>query len=109
MRNLLIVTAALAVAACANRAEDEVGAAPDQGDTTAVTQVVDTTRLGPPGTGGRPGDATITLDSIAGDSAQVGSGDATQDSSLVGQDNSAPGGTGTGADSTVWEDSTQAQ
>jgi hypothetical protein len=55
--------------ACHNRAEDEVGAAPDQGDTTAVTHAIDSTRTGPPGVGGRPGNATVTPDSVGADSA----------------------------------------
>ena len=70
MSKLLILAAMAAVSvACANRAEDDVGAAPDQGDTTAVTHVIDSTRTGPPGVGGRPGDATITPDSVGVDSA----------------------------------------
>jgi hypothetical protein len=70
MRKLLILAAVAAVSsACHNRSEDEVGAAPDQGDTTAVTHVIDSTRTGPPGTGGRPGNATVTEDSVGVDSA----------------------------------------
>lgn len=71
MNKVLILAAMAAVSlACHNRAEDEeVGAAPDQGDTTAVTHVIDSTRTGPPGVGGRPGDATITADSVGVDSA----------------------------------------
>jgi hypothetical protein len=37
MRYLLMLAAAASLAACHSRSEDEVGAAPDQGDTTAVT------------------------------------------------------------------------
>jgi hypothetical protein len=71
MSKMLILAAMAAVSlACANRAEDtEVGAAPDQGDTTAVTHAIDSTRTGPPGVGGRPGDATVTPDSAGVDSA----------------------------------------
>jgi hypothetical protein len=70
MSKVLILAAMAAVSlACHNRAEDEVGAAPDQGDTTAVTHAIDSTRTGPPGVGGRPGDATITPDSAGVDSA----------------------------------------
>lgn len=70
MSKMLIFAAMAAVSlACHNRAEDEVGAAPDQGDTTAVTHAIDSTRTGPPGVGGRPGDATITPDSVGVDSA----------------------------------------
>jgi hypothetical protein len=72
MRKLLILAAAAAVsAACHNRNQDEVGAAPDRGDTTAVTHAIDSTRTGPPGVGGRPGNATITPDSVGVDSANV--------------------------------------
>jgi hypothetical protein len=70
MNKVLILAAMAAVSlACHNRAEDEVGAAPDQGDTTAVTHAIDSTRTGPPGVGGRPGDATVTPDSVGVDSA----------------------------------------
>ena len=76
MRKLLILAAVAAVsAACHNRSEDEVGAAPDQGDTTAVTQV-DTTAVTQgskqphrsSGRRGRPGNATVTGDSVGVDS-----------------------------------------
>jgi hypothetical protein len=69
--NKVSILAAMAVVslACHNRSEDEVGAAPDQGDTTAVTHAIDSTRTGPPGVGGRPGDATVTPDSVGVDSA----------------------------------------
>lgn len=70
MGKMLILAAVAAVSlACANRSEEEVGAAPDQGDTTAVTHVIDSTRTGPPGVGGRPGNATVTADSVGADSA----------------------------------------
>ena len=36
MKYLLMLAAAASLAACHNRGEDEVGAAPEQGDTTAV-------------------------------------------------------------------------
>jgi|SRR5215210_449430 len=70
MSKVFILAAMAAVSlACHNRSEDEVGAAPDQGDTTAVTHAIDSTRTGPPGVGGRPGDATVTPDSVGVDSA----------------------------------------
>ncbi len=70
MNTVLLLAAMAGVSlACHNRAEDEVGAAPDQGDTTAVTHAIDSTRTGPPGVGGRPGDATVTPDSVGVDSA----------------------------------------
>ena len=46
MRKLLILAAVAAVsAACHNRSQDEVGAAPDRGDTTAVA--TDSTKVAP--------------------------------------------------------------
>lgn len=70
MTKVLMLAAIAAVSlACHNRAEDDVGAAPDQGDTTAVTHAIDSTRTGPPGVGGRPGNATVTPDSVGADSA----------------------------------------
>jgi hypothetical protein len=44
MRYLLMLAAAASLAACHNRSEDEVGAAPNRGDTTAVT-VTDSTKV----------------------------------------------------------------
>jgi len=87
MRKLLFLVAAAALsAACHNRSEDEVGAAPDQGqtDTTGVTHAIDSTRTGPPGMQGRPGNATLTPDSVGVDSAAAQGGDTT-----TGQDTSA--------------------
>ena len=54
MRKLLIIAAVAAVsAACHNRSQDEVGAAPDRGDTTAVA--TDSTKVAPTdSTMGRP-------------------------------------------------------
>ena len=55
MRYLLTLAAAASLAACHNRSEDEVGAAPDRGDTTAVT-ATDTTAVPTDSTmGQRPG------------------------------------------------------
>src|SRR4051794_30910518 len=108
MRNLLMLAAAAALAAaCHNRSEDEVGAAPDQGrtDTTAVTHEIDSTRTGPPGVGGRPGNATVTPDSVGLDStATRGAMDSTsmgQDTSMTSmpQDTLGPRDTGTDSSS----------
>jgi hypothetical protein len=86
MRKLFFLVAAAALsAACHNRSDEEVGAAPDQGstDTTAVTHAIDSTRTGPPGVGGRPGNATITPDSVGIDSAAT---QGATDSTSMGQD-----------------------
>jgi hypothetical protein len=86
MRKLFFLVAAAALsAACHNRSDEEVGAAPDQGstDTTAVTHAIDSTRTGPPGVGGRPGNATITPDSVGVDSAAT---QGAMDSTSMGQD-----------------------
>ena len=42
MKTLWILAAAAMFAACAKSSDEEVGAAPDRGDTTAVTTEVDT-------------------------------------------------------------------
>ena len=69
---LLAVAGSLAgVAACHNRSDDQAGAAPDRGDTTAVTRQIDPERTGPPGTGGRPSGHEILPDSTAVDSTGV--------------------------------------
>ena len=88
MRKLLFLVAAAALsAACHNRSDEEVGAAPDQGqtDTTGVTHAIDSTRTGPPGMQGRPGNATVTADSVGVDSAAVQGADTTmgQDTSMT--------------------------
>jgi hypothetical protein len=109
MRKLLFLVAAAALsAACHNRSDEEVGAAPDQGrtDTTAVTHAIDSTRTGPPGVGGRPGNATVTADSVGADSANTqGATDTTsmgQDSSMSStpQDTLGPRTPNTGTDTT---------
>lgn len=59
MRHLLTLAAAASLlAACHNRSEDQVGAAPDRGDTTAVA--TDTTKVAPTDTtmGQLPADTT---------------------------------------------------
>jgi hypothetical protein len=86
MRKMFFLVAAAALsAACHNRSDEEVGAAPDQGstDTTAVTHAIDSTRTGPPGVGGRPGNATVTPDSVGIDSAAT---QGATDSTSMGQD-----------------------
>lgn len=86
MRKLLMLAVvAVLSAACHSRSEEEVGAAPDEGqtDTTAVTHQIDSTRTGPPGVGGRPGNATVTADSVGVDSAATGG---VTDTTSMGQD-----------------------
>ena len=94
MRKLLFLVAATALSvACHSRSDEEVGAAPDEGttgDTTAVTHAIDSTRTGPPGVGGRPGDATVTPDSLRVDTTatQGGIDTTAQDTTTMGQDTS---------------------
>ena len=78
MRKLLMLALVAGfTAACHNRPEEEVGAAPEQteadpaADTAGVTHAIDSTRTGPPGVAGRPGEGTVTLDSVGVDSATV--------------------------------------
>ena len=85
MRKMLILAAVATLsAACHNRNEEQTGAAPDRGDTTAVTHAIDSTRTGPPGVAGRPGNATVTPDSVGLDSTaaqqNAGAGDTTRTS-----------------------------
>lgn len=82
MKRLIILAVAASLAGCHSANNEAVGAAPDRGDTTATptTKVVDPHRTGPPGTQGRPGGATINVDSVS------------QDTSAVQVDTAAPGG-----------------
>lgn len=52
MKHIWMLAAAATLAACAGRGEDEMGAAPDRGDTTAVTTGADTTQWDTTNTGG---------------------------------------------------------
>jgi hypothetical protein len=109
MRKMLILAAAAAIsAACHNRNEEQTGAAPSQGDTTAVTHAIDSTRTGPPGVAGRPGNATVTPDSVGIDSATVqqnpGAGDSTVTSTP--QDTLGPRDTGAGMGDSTRTDTT---
>lgn len=71
MRHAYLLAAGVLLAACAGRSEDETAAAPAPDDTTGVTHVIDSTRTGPPGTGGRHGAATVTPDSVLDDTTGV--------------------------------------
>jgi hypothetical protein len=72
MRYVWMLAAAASLAACHNRGQDEVGAAPQKGDTTAVT-ASDTTRVMPTDStmGQKPG-ATDTTMVKASDSTSAG-------------------------------------
>jgi hypothetical protein len=61
MKTLWILAAAAMFAACAKSSDEEVGAAPDRGDTTAVTTQVDTA-TGQWDTTGATGDVTQPAD-----------------------------------------------
>jgi hypothetical protein len=61
MKTLWILAAAAMFAACAKSSDEEVGAAPDRGDTTAVTTEVDTA-TGQWDTTGATGDVTQPAD-----------------------------------------------
>ena len=108
MKHAILLAAAVALAACAGRAEDEAAAAPAPDDTTATTHVIDSTRTGPPGVGGRPGDATVTPDSVLDDTTQFvsDSASATGDSPIsTPQDTLGPSVPDTSAqpDTTSWQ------
>ena len=107
MNRLLTLAAAAALAACAGRAEEETGAAPARADTVgsdtaAATHVVNPDETGPPGVGGRPGNATITADSVAALSdtninvqdEQTSDTLPLRDANPARQDTSTPGGPG---------------
>jgi PBP1b-binding outer membrane lipoprotein LpoB len=77
-RILTIAAAAATIAACHSQKEDQVGATPARdtaaaarGDTAAPTHAIDTTRTGPPGEAGRPGNATVNVDSVVRDTTHV--------------------------------------
>ncbi len=71
MNRLVLLAAVASIAACHNRTEDQTGAAPVAGDTTSVTESIDSTRTGPPGTAGRPSGSEYTRDSVPTDTSLV--------------------------------------
>jgi hypothetical protein len=93
MRYLMMLAAAASLAACHNRSQDEVGAAPQKGDTTAVT-ASDSTRATPTDStmGARPSVSDTTMvkasDStsagVRADSAYAPSPSAARDSAAAG-------------------------
>ena len=115
MRNLFILAVAASFAvACAGRTEDEVGAAPDQGDTTAVT-ATDTAAVPTDSTmGQRPGatdTSFVQQDTTAAptgvDSTYTPSGNTPTDTlSQPSGDTTTTTGTDTTSTSGTWSDST---
>ncbi len=115
MKSMWMLAAAVALTACAGRGEDDMGAAPDRGDTTAVTTGADTTQWDTTNTGGvgqtaEPGMIPDTV-GTTGTTEQyptTGTTDTTMDqtggydtdTSTMGQDTSTTGGydTTTGVD-----------
>jgi hypothetical protein len=103
MRYLWMLAAAASLAACHNRGEDEVGAAPQKGDTTAVTSTAKDTSAVPTDStmGQRPGATDTTMvkatDStsarVTADSAYAPSpsGNAPRDTSTMGADSTKAG------------------
>jgi hypothetical protein len=85
MRYLMMLAAAASLAACHNRSQDETGAAPQRGDTTAVT-ASDTTKAVPTdSTMGAQPSATDTSRFKVSDSTSVGAG-VTADSAYAPKD-----------------------
>ena len=101
-RILFLAAAAATIAACHNRNEDQAGPAPSAADTSATTHVIDSTRTGPPGTAGRPGNATVTPDSVGiSDSvARVDTVPTSQSPTSVPQDTLGPRSDSTMSDTT---------
>ena len=110
MRYLLMLAAAASLAACHNRSEDEVGAAPNRGDSTAVT-ATDTTAVPTDSTmGQRPSETDTSFvqqDSTAApsgvDSTYTPSGNTPTDtlSQQSGDSSAAPSDSGVPTDSTT--------
>jgi hypothetical protein len=100
MRYVWMLAAAASLAACHNRGQDEVGAAPERGDTTAVT-ASDTTKAMPTDStmGAQP--STDTTMVKASDSTSAG---VTADSSYA----PSPSGNAPSDTSTMSTDSTKA-
>jgi hypothetical protein len=60
MKSKWMLAAVASLAACAGRGEDDMGAAPDRGDTTAVTTGADTTTMDTLNTGGMAPDTSTS-------------------------------------------------
>ena len=100
---LLLAAAAATIAACHSRTEDQAGPAPNAAnDSTGVVHVIDSTRTGPPGTGGRPPAATVTPDSVGipDSAARADTVSTSPPPTSVPQDTLGPGSDSTLTDST---------
>ena len=60
MKGIWMLAAVASLAACAGRGEDDMGAAPDRGDSTAVTTGADTTTMDTLNTGGMVTDTSTS-------------------------------------------------
>ena len=89
VKRIIFLAVAASLAGCHSRNDDQAGAAPvsgdttaviregdttavtREGDTTAVTHQIDPERTGPPGNAGRPSGHEINLDSLGIDTSAV--------------------------------------
>ncbi len=107
MKTLWILAAAATFAACAKGSDEEVGAAPDRGDTTAVTTQVDTA-TGQWDTTGATGQVNAPADTMSMPADTGMAAPTTPTDTTVGQ-YPAPSDTtgyGTGTDSTLTQPTT---
>ncbi len=128
MKTIWMLAAAASLAACAGRGEDDMGAAPDRGDTTAVTTGADTTQWDTTNTGGvgQTADPGMVPDTTTGEvqdypttpsdtttmqdpgmtPTDTTMDDFPSDTSSMGADTSATGGVGQTDDSGMLPDTT---
>ncbi|MBA3554900.1 MAG: hypothetical protein H0W29_09120 [Gemmatimonadales bacterium] len=128
MKTIWMLAAAASLAACAGRGEDDMGAAPDRGDTTAVTTGADTTQWDTTNTGGvgQTDDSGMVSDTTTGEvqdypttpsdtttmqdpgmtPTDTTMDDFPSDTSSMGADTSATGGVGQTDDSGMLPDTT---
>jgi len=107
MKTLWILAAAAMFAACAKSSDEEVGAAPDRGDTTAVTTQVDTA-TGQWDTTGATGEVNAPADTMNMPADTGMAAPTTPTDTTVGQypTPSDTTGYGTGVDSTMTQPTT---
>jgi len=107
MKTLWILAAAATFAACAKGSDEEVGAAPDRGDTTAVTTQVDTA-TGQWDTTGATGEVNVPADTMNMPADTGMAAPTTPTDTTVGQypTPSDTTGYGTGVDSTMTQPTT---